>query len=229
MIKLLPLPWEHVSKPTLVYAERASGSLPFTSPHNQTLPPTLDKCPKSSLHRQCQITHGFCGLTGTYILHICPTLDQGHKQALPGIWKRVVSYGWGCQHGQPLGLERPLRNVVRVGRKPTQIFFWNLSFGPSPKVIVTIFRLMGISHSSILCVSKNICMSLTMYYVHSVSRLNSRRNLEAHQHHCPQGHHSRHRHHPPPCQKASATWKRAKGSQQWPPFKNNTCSSAVPI
>lgn len=121
------------------------------------------------------------------------------------------------------------------GKKANSVFFWNLSFGPSPKVTVTICRLMGISHSSILCVSKSICMSLTMHYVHSVSRLNSRRNLEAHQHHCPQGHqsrhshHSRHRHHPPPCQKASATWKRAKGSQQWPPFKNNTCSSAVPI
>lgn len=70
-----------------------------------------------------------------------------------------------------------------------------------------------------VCVSKNICMFLTMYYVHSVWRLNTR-NLEAHQHHCPQGHqshhshHSHHRHHPRPRQKASATWKRAKGSQQ---------------
>lgn len=198
--------------------------------HMSTLVPTLDKCPKSSFHSQCQITHGFCRLTSTYIPHICPTLDQGHKQALPGIRKRAVRYGWGCQHGQPLGLERPLGNVVRVGRKPIQIFFWNLSFGPSPKVII-----IGISHSSVLCVPKNICMFLTMHYVHSVWRLNSRRNLEAHQHHCPQCHHSRHshhshhHHHPPPCQKASTTWKRAKGSQLCPPFKNNTCSSAVPI
>lgn len=143
----------------------------------------------------------------------------------------------GCEVwvGLPAWSASWIGNVVRVGRKPTQIFFWNLSFSPFPKVIVTIFRLIGISHSSILCVSKNICMSLTMYYVHSVWKLNSRRNLEARQHHCPQGHHrrhshhSRHRHHPPPCQKASATWKRAKGSQQWPPFKNNTYSSAVPI
>lgn len=172
----------------------------------------------------------FCRLTRTYIPHICPTPDQGHKQALPGIRKRAVRYGWGCQHGQPLRSERSLRNVVRVGRKPTQIFFWNLPFGPSPKVTV-----IGISHSSVLGVSKSICMFLTMHCVHSVWRLNSRRSLEAHQHHCPQCHcsrhsyHSRHRRHSPPRQKTSATWTRAKGSQQRPPFKNNTCSSAAPI
>lgn len=128
-IQLLSLSQEYFSKnplwsmhPTRQLRKGFWESAIHMSPHDQTLVPTLDKCPKSSFHSQCQITHGFCRLTRTYIPHNCPTLNQGHKQALPGIRKRAVRYGWGCQHGQPLGLERPLGNVVRVGRKPTQIF-----------------------------------------------------------------------------------------------------------
>lgn len=135
-IQLLSLSREYFSKTHFGLCiqqcnlERTSGSLPFTCHHmTRHLCPLLISVP--SFHSQCQITHNFCRLTRTYIPHICPTPDQGHKQALPGIRKRAVRYGRGCQHGQPLGSERPLRNVVRVGRKPTQIFFWNLSFGPS--------------------------------------------------------------------------------------------------
>lgn len=186
------------------------------SPHDQTLLPALDKCPKSLLHH-CQC------LSHSRLPHTHPHLHTSHlpytgpgTQALPGIQKRGGRYGWGCHNRHVSWIRKRSGHV-----KESQFKFSSEIYllGPPPKSDLSIFRDIGIPLSSILCMSRNIYKPLTMYYVPSVLRRNSRRNLEGHHHH-PQSHHSRcshcshHHPHPLPCQKTSTMWKMVKESHQ---------------